>query len=98
MNGCENCKDVNIESGIRGPAEFDKALRIVRANLDDGTIVETSRECSTPLIQVNGAGPYTEDIYLYHFECPKCKLGFKLSCNTYHGSGGEWKPLKDRDL
>ena len=105
MNDCNHCKEVKIESSIGSIAAFEKALRIVRGNLEDGTIVEsgywpkgTLKKCDTPFNQVNGNGPFTEDIYIYYFECPKCIQIFELSCNTYHGSGGEWKPLAVVDL
>ena len=105
MNGCNHCKEVIIESSIRSPDQFEQALRIVRANIADGTIAQSNywpagviKVCDTPFEQVNGHGPYSEDIYIYYFECPNCKQIFKLSCNTYHGSGGVWRPLKDCDL
>ena len=105
MEECSHCKEVFVTAPIGSSAGFEKALRVVRDNLTDGTIVDstywpegTMRSCSTPFNDVNGAGPYTEDIYIYYFECPECHQIFKLHCNTYHGSGGAWEPLDERYL
>lgn len=38
------------------------------------------------------------DIILHYFRCTACKLLFQFAVNTYHGSGGEWKPVYDEDL
>ena len=105
MTGCNHCQEVNLKSPIGGSRQFEKALRAVRANLDDGTIVKsdywpegTIKTCDTPFSEVNSLGPYTEDNYIYYFECPKCHQLYELHCNTYHGSGGAWEPLDKRRL
>ena len=41
---------------------------------------------------------YLPDSILYYFRCSGCKLLFEFSVNTYHGSGGEWRPVVDEDL
>ena len=94
-----------VTSSIISPKSFEKILRVVRDNLADGTIVEsdfwpkgTLRTCVTPFNEVNSAGPYTEDIYEYYFECPKCSQIFHLHCNTYHGKGGAWKLVNEHYL
>ena len=38
------------------------------------------------------------DIIHYYFRCTTCELLFQLYVNTYHGSGGEWRPVYDEDL
>jgi len=38
------------------------------------------------------------DIILHYFRCSACNLLFEYSVNTYHGSGGEWRPVFDEDL
>lgn len=95
MKECGHCKEVFVTSPIGNPRGLEKALHVVRANLADGTIIESDywptgeiRSCNTPFSEVNGAGPYTEDVYQYYFECPKCHQIFDLHCNTYHGSSG----------
>ena len=105
MEACSHCEEVFLITPISSPKSFEKTLRVVRDNLADGTIVEsgfwpkgTLRSCVTPFNEVNGAGPYIEDIYEYYFECPRCNQIFHLHCNTYHGRGGTWKPVDERHL
>lgn len=105
MMDCNHCQEVNLKSLIGSPKQFEKVLRVIRANLADGIIVESiywpkgkMKTCNTPFNEVNGLGPYQEDIFLYYFECPKCHQVYELHCNTYHGSGGAWKPLDEKCL
>ena len=35
------------------------------------------------------------DIVHYYFRCSACNLLFELFVDTYHGSGGEWRPVED---
>lgn len=105
MSKCNHCEEVFVTSAIGNPKGLEKALRIIRGCLADGTIVKsdfwpegTLKSCTTPFEEVNGNGPYTEDIFEYYFECPKCHQIFRLLCNAYHGSGGAWEPLDERYL
>jgi len=41
---------------------------------------------------------YLPDNIHYYFRCSACNLLFELFVNTYHGSGGEWRPVHDEDL
>lgn len=38
------------------------------------------------------------DIVLHYFRCNRCQLLFEFAVNTYHGSGGDWRPVFDEDL
>jgi len=38
------------------------------------------------------------DIISHYFRCSACRLLFEFSVNTYHGSGGEWRPVPDEDI
>ena len=100
MSICSHCQEVNKVVEISSPNSFAKVLRVIRGNLTDGTIVESSywpqgtiKTCSTPFSEVTAKGPYQEDIFDYYFECPACEQLFELTCNTYHGSGGKWLPV-----
>jgi len=41
---------------------------------------------------------YLPDIIHYYFRCSACNLLFEFFVDTYHGSGGEWRPIHDEDL
>ena len=100
---CDHCEAVNKKHRITSPNDFKKTVRVVKDYLIDGTIVEsgywpkgTMKICDTPFSQVTGKGVYTEDIYIYYFECPICHQVFELSCETYHGAGGSWNPVNEK--
>jgi hypothetical protein len=102
---CQHCKEVMKAYEISSQTSFSKALCVIRDNLADGTIIESAywpkgiiKTCHTPFSQVTAEGPYTEDVYEYYFQCPACKQLFHLSCNTYHGNGGEWRPVNENDF
>ena len=40
---------------------------------------------------------YLPDNIHYFFRCSTCDLLFQLFVNTYHGAGGEWRPVYDED-
>jgi len=100
--GCIKCNDLCVESKIESKNNFGKALRIIRQNLKDSTILESAywpegkiKSCTTAFHDVNQSGPYSEDIYIYYFSCSECSQLFEFVCNTYHGSGGHWRPVKN---
>jgi hypothetical protein len=100
MIECVHCSEVNSEYEIISPSDFHKVLQIVRDNLSDGTLVESQywpegeiRTCTVPFDQVSSTVPYQQDIYIYYFHCPECRRLYRLSCDTYHGSGGSWEAL-----
>ncbi|WP_288130692.1 hypothetical protein, partial [Microbulbifer sp.] len=94
---CNHCKEVNQEFRIRTPKDLEKAIRVVVANLSDGTIRE-SKYWPQRVLNCCDSGDFTDlangkpwgDIVDYYFECPKCNQLYHLTAETYHGSGGSW--------
>jgi len=69
---CNHCEKINVTYQIKSPNDFKKALRVIKDNLADGTIVDSSywpegtiKCCHTPFSQITDKGEYTEDIYIY---------------------------------
>ncbi|MBI4767135.1 MAG: hypothetical protein HY787_21525 [Deltaproteobacteria bacterium] len=98
--GCEYCQELCLEVKIITPGEIAKAIAVVRDNLKDATIIESSywpeqvlRIDNPPFGQVPEKGPWP-DVMIYYFQCSRCGQLFRLSAETYHGSGGEWKPVQ----
>ena len=91
---CEVCKDLGVKSTIRTPSELAKAIRMVRGSLCDGALQEVDDESVMeyerfPDLQEDGPWP---DVIMCRFACTNCGAKFKLSVETYHGSGGTWSP------
>ena len=100
MSGCEKCKDLNAVFRIKLPDHLSQAIRIAKQNVADGTISvlesETGRWCG-PFSQLHASGGW-DDLVHYVFACSSCGQQFQLSAETYHGAGGEWKPLPGSGL
>lgn len=93
---CERCKDLCVEFRIRSSSELRKAISVADANLRDGTIVEVPTlaplEASGASFASVVAGTTWDDFLAYSFKCIHCDEVFELSAETYHGSGGAWRP------
>ena len=87
---CDYCKDLQIEFEIQTPGDLKKAIRIVRANLDDGTLEEVSINSNIGNEVLSGDGTSLPDYIEIHFHCCHCRTRFCLEAETYHGSGGSW--------
>jgi hypothetical protein len=92
---CPSCKDLNIEFPIRFPSDLRRAIAVTRDNLADGTISDiTPAGAWKPFEELVSTGKW-EDILRYHFRCNTCEQRFELYAETYHGSGGWWKPVNE---
>ena len=101
---CENCNELSQRYEIGRPGQLSKAIRVVRDNLADGTIVESAywpegilKLDQSDFSSLSETGPWG-DGFDYYFECSTCGQKFRLSAETYHGSGGAWEPIDADDL
>ena len=97
--GCVHCREVYQNIDIKFPSEFSKAIRVIKGNLSDGTIIGSSywpeemiHFNMPPFSEITPDGQWPDVIH-YYFECPACHQLFLLVADTYHGSGGFWKPI-----
>ena len=90
---CQACSDLRETYEINTPGQLAKAIRVVRANLADGTLSDITQPAHGPsgkFADLAEAGPWPD--YLEHyFRCNTCDHHFRLSADTYHGVGGEWE-------
>lgn len=90
---CEHCEPLRVQHPISTPADLRQAIRIVRANLEDGRLVEV--EGGGPDVVPFGSLPPEApwpDHFQCRFACSSCGTRFRLAAETYHGSGGSWAP------
>lgn len=93
---CECCANLCVEYRIRVPAELRRAIALAQEYIGDGTLEEVESEAAQalgdlPFSEVSVAGPW-DDVLHYRFRCRQCGELFELVAETYHGSGGAWKP------
>lgn len=96
--GCERCAHLCQQFAIRAPSDLEHALRVVRDNLADGTIREMIPDparASPSFASIAPQGPW-DDVLDFTFRCPGCGQRFSLTAETFHGSGGEWRPLSSQ--
>jgi hypothetical protein len=93
---CERCEELHQRLVIGSLGELAQAIRIVQANLDDGTLEQALRvglgASTAPFGSISESGPWN-DVLLYEFVCRWCDARFQLSAETYHGRDGVWQPL-----
>jgi hypothetical protein len=90
---CPSCKDLNVEYKVKLPSDLRKAIAVARDNLADGMISDVTTGHGRLFDELTTSGKW-DDVLLYHFQCNTCGQKFELSVETYHGSGGWWKPVK----
>jgi hypothetical protein len=94
---CTRCEELNQMVTIERPSDLENVLRVIRGNLADGTLASIAPERSSmtamqPIEHVAPAGPWP-DLLHYVFACTACGQRFQLDAETYHGSGGSWRPV-----
>lgn len=88
---CTKCDHLCLQVHIRTPSELERSVRIAQSAIDAGTIVDVSKGVmATPMTDL--LKPGWPDIVSADFRCTACEQLFRLSCETYHGSGGSWTP------
>lgn len=95
---CHRCHDLCVTYRIRTPKELSNAITIAHANVQDGTLKEivSGKPKFEPEVSFSAVatGATWPDIVNYHFECTNCGERFALEAETYHGSGGTWRPIR----
>jgi hypothetical protein len=97
---CDKCDGLKQTFEIRTPKDFQKVLRVIRANLEDGTIESLPAAAGSviPTIDLGSlseAGPWP-DVLEETFGCRGCGQRFRLDVETYHGAGGAWRAERSR--
>ena len=97
---CDKCKELNVVKEIRLPNDLENVFKAISDNLKNNTIKEIrniklkKNMGFLPFSKIDINGPW-DDIISYYFECTNCGQIFQVSAETYHGRGGEWKPVKN---
>jgi hypothetical protein len=95
MPGCGKCKDLRTVFPIKLPSDLRQVILLAKQNVADGTISVVESETgqgSKPFDRLSVSGGW-DDFVHYVFMCNSCGQRFQLSAETYHGQGGEWRPL-----
>ena len=79
---------------IASPSQLQQAARVALANVADGTIrdITAGSPSGRASFREVAASEVWPDVVSFHFQCQYCAQRFSLEAETYHGSGGQWKP------
>ena len=98
MSDHDKCAVLAKEYRIESPDALKNIVAMARAGLANGIIEEDAywpsgqvRFAQPPFSSLPTDGPWP-DYFEYYFHCIDCGRKFRLSVETYHGVGGEWKP------
>ena len=70
-------------------------LRVIRANLADGTLLDCTPRGLAPSVAFPALlddGPWP-DFATGEFSCARCGERFRLAVDMYHGAGGTWEAV-----
>jgi len=77
---CAICDEFNHTVRLQFPYELEHVLKFVRPAIEQGRLKIT-----------NGSLEWA-DIISCDLSCTACGRHFHLGVDTYHGSGGKWRP------
>lgn len=91
INMCEQCDEFDHKISIRTPREYFAVLDDVREMIAERRLLLVGGNAR--LDDLGPGRPWPVDVVEHTFLCPACGKRFRLSVDTYHGSGGEWTPV-----
>lgn len=99
---CRNCAPFETPLPIHGPADFEGIVERVRQAVADEVLEydphqpDANFAVQPSFLSLDLGGPWP-DTARYHFSCASCGQPFRLSLDTFHGTGGRWSSLRDFD-
>lgn len=94
MSACPHCASLRKTVRIQLPDDLKRVIRVVKDSVADGTLSALDSEAPTFSKTFEELSTSSWDDYVHYlFACTSCGQRFPLEAETYHGSGGEWKPV-----
>lgn len=100
---CLRCQKVRTVPRIAVPRDLTRAIRNAREALRASVLEETdywpegeARFTFDAFSEVPEKGGW-DDILVYYFRCSSCGQLYRLSAETYHGSGGSFVKYIERE-
>ena len=96
---CTQCAHLREAQAFGSPAQLAQALAVVRANVVDGTLAEAEYRLAPALRMDQPSFAHLgldswPDVFAYYFRCAGCGALYRFSAETYHGRGGDWRPVE----
>jgi hypothetical protein len=92
--GCAHCVELREPRAIGSPGMLWQLVERLGAMVAAGELAEAANPGGgTGFAELVKGAAWPADFLEYDFRCAHCGGGFRLEVETYHGSGGTWKPL-----
>lgn len=95
-SNCSSCDPLRESIAIDDPLTLERVLSLIADNLRDGTLVHADywptgriRLSQPDFREISPSGPWP-DYLEYYFACHACGQLYRLSAETYRGTGGSW--------
>src|SRR5215467_8722948 len=88
---CARCDGFLERRRVNSSYEYRDLVRQMLDTVEQGTFRLLSGTCSLEEILTSKRWP--GDYIVHVLECTTCSRRFKLSVETYHGSGGAWEVM-----
>lgn len=85
---CPRCAGFTDAVRLRLPHEYIELVSQLRQVIAEGTLAIESGDC--PLEEIRSGATWPGDALEHRFRCTSCGQRFRLTAETYHGSGGRW--------
>ncbi|HEX8397881.1 MAG TPA: hypothetical protein VF644_10675 [Pyrinomonadaceae bacterium] len=97
MQDCLKCRELNKIIKIKLPEDLKSVIRLAKQKQLENVLSVVEDRNDVWFGKQSDFDELTEnnwnDLVLFKFECNCCARKFKLSCETYHGAGGDWQPI-----
>ena len=90
---CERCNWFCERQRIDDPHFYRDVVRQLLDAIKAGVLEMTSGTCPLETL-LDAQSPWPDDIVTHEMRCAQCGQRFVMSIDTYHGSGGDWRPAQ----
>jgi hypothetical protein len=90
---CSRCVRFAEKIRIQTPGQYFDLFQEVKEVLAQETLVLIGG--NVDVADISPAEGWPDDYIEHTFQCSECGQRFRLSVETYHGSGGHWQPIDE---
>ena len=93
---CPDCEEYAVDLDIHGPAQLSRIVGKLQAAISERRLrTDDSRPSEAVVAQPDflelDLSRSIPDVMIYYIVCRSCGQAFRLGCESYHGSGGNWR-------
>lgn len=93
---CTTCDRYAQEIQISGPEQLRRIVGTAQSAVEERTLRVVDGQdplVDPPDFSSLDLSETLPDTLAYHLQCTACGRSFELCCESYHGTGGHWRPV-----